>query len=254
MLSLFFRFYGDLNDFLPPEQRHREICHTINEPAAVKHPVESIGVPHPEVGAILVNGQATGFAHLVGHGDRVQVFPWTEAGPGGEGDRLRPPLPRPVRFALDTHLGQLAHYLRLLGFDTLYRNDYTDHELARIAADEDRVLLTRDRGLLKHRIVVHGHCVRETAPREQVISVLRRFELSGAVDPWCRCLRCNGLLAPVAKAAVIDQLEPKTRLYYDEFQRCTQCGRVYWQGSHFERLERFIAEVVEAAQSGDRSG
>ena len=248
MLTVTFRFHGDLNDFLPLDQREQDIVCALAERTAVKHPIESIGVPHPEVEAIGINGRAVDFAYRVGDGDYVHVYPRGEMPPLDGFVPLRPPLPVPVRFTLDTHLGRLAGYLRLLGFDTLYRNDYSDPELACIAADETRVLLTRDRGLLKHKIVTFGHCVRDTDPRRQLVDVLRRYDLVGQVRPWQRCVRCNGLLEPVEKATILDRLEPKTRLYYDEFQRCADCGRIYWQGSHFERLGWFVEGVLTEAE------
>ena len=243
MLAVTFRFYGNLNDFLPGDRRNTLIEQRMADHAAVKHPIETLGIPHTEVGAILVNRQAVDFAYRLDDGDRVEAYPPEVVHLLPAHVPLRPPTPAPVAFVADTHLGQLAAYLRLLGFDTLYRNDYDDHHLARISADEERVLLTRDRGLLKHKQVVHGYCVRETAPRQQIVAVLRRYELASAVQPWRRCTRCNGLLQPVAKAAILDRLEPKTKRYYDEFQQCDSCGQVYWKGSHFERMQAFVREV-----------
>jgi uncharacterized protein with PIN domain len=147
-------------------------------------------------------------------------------------------------------LGVLATYLRLLGFDALYRNDFGDPELATIAADEGRVLLTRDRGLLKRKIVTYGHCLRATAPRRQVVAVVKRFALAGQAQPWQRCLRCNGLLETVEKAEVFDRLQPKTQRYYEQFQRCTACDRIYWQGSHHAHLAELVAAVLQEAGAG----
>ncbi len=244
MFTVTFRFYSALNDFLSSQRPEGPIVCTLKEHAAVKHPIESIGIPHPEVGAIYANDRPVDFTYLLRDGDHVDVFPC-----GGLADLedylpLRPPAPQPVRFILDTHLGQLANYLRLLGFDSLYRNDFTDEEIARLAEAEQRVILTRDRGLLKRKIVVHGYCVRETAPRQQITSVLRRYELAGQVDPWSRCARCNGMLVTVEKDEVLQLLEPKTRLHYEEFQRCSACGQIYWQGSHFEKLADFVMQVL----------
>ena len=248
MFTTTFRFYGSLNDFLPLAQREREIVQVLPEAAAVKHPIESLGAPHTEVEAIIVNGRAVTFGYHLQDGDHVEVYPLELAHLLNGCLPLRPPLLGPVRFVADTHLGRLAAYLRLLGFDTLYRNDYDDHQLARIAAEEGRVLLTRDRGLLKHKLVVYGCCVRETAAQQQVISVLRRYGVRDQVQPWQRCVHCNGLLHAVEKSAVMDRLEPKTRLYYKDFQQCEACGQVYWQGSHFERMAGFVAAVLRAAQ------
>ncbi len=135
-----------------------------------------------------------------------------------------------MRFVLDTHLGQLAVYLRMLGFDAVYSNDATDAVLAGISSAERRVLLTRDRGLLKRKIVEYGYCVRQTEPRAQLVCVLRRYDLAAAAQPWRRCVHCNGLLHPVDKAAILDRLEPKTKRYYDEFQQCEACGRSTGRG------------------------
>jgi uncharacterized protein with PIN domain len=138
----------------------------------------------------------------------------------------------------------------MLGFDTLYQNDYPDEELARISSQEGRILLTRDRGLLKRSAVTHGYCVRETDPREQVREVLQRFDLFGAVKPFRRCMRCNSILQPVAKEAISHRLPPKTRQYYDEFRICRACDQVYWKGSHYQRMQRFIQSVLAQEQNG----
>jgi len=243
-MQVTYRFYGSLNDFLPQKQRYTEIALSLTEHAAVKHPIESLGVPHPEVDAILVNRTPVDFSYRLQDSDRVEVYPQEVTHLLRRHLPLRPPLPSPVRFVADTHLGQLAAYLRMFGFDTLYRNDYEDAQLAEIAASEQRVLLTRDRGLLKRKIVVHGYCVRELEPRVQVVSVLRRYRLGASVQPWQRCTHCNGPVRAVHKADVLDRLEPKTKRYYDEFQQCTVCGQVYWRGSHFEQMAVFVDAVL----------
>jgi hypothetical protein len=204
-----------------------------------------LGVPHGEVDLILVDGRSVGFDHIVDDGQRISVYPVFEALDVGQVTRLRPRPLRETRFVLDTHLGQLARYLRLLGFDTLYRNDYEDPELAEIARDDGRLLLTKDRGLLKRKIVSRGYCVRETDPVLQLQEVVSRLDLRGQFEPFKRCLRCNGLIEAVAKAAVVDELPADTRRYYDEFRRCTACGRVYWKGSHYERMRKFLALTLD---------
>jgi uncharacterized protein with PIN domain len=244
MVTATFHFYGDLNDFLPEVQRNHAVVQQMAEHAAVKHPIESLGVPHPEVEAILVNGCLVDFSYRLQDGDRVEVYPQDMAHLLTGYLPLRPRLPLPLRFVADTHVGRLAAYLRMLGFDTLYRNDYDDHQLAGIAANDQRVLLTRDRGLLKHRSVVYGYCVRELNPHFQLLSVLRRFQLRDSVQPWRRCTHCNGLLEAVDKGAILDRLEPKTKLYYEAFQQCDTCGQIYWQGSHFDRMTAFVETIL----------
>lgn len=241
----FFRFYAELNDFLPAEKRQRTFAHCFELSSSVKDMIESLGAPHTEVDLILVNGESVDFSYLVQDGDRVSVYPMFEAIDISPVLRVRPEPLREPRFVLDVHLGQLAVYLRMLGFDTLYRNDYEDAELARISSQEGRTLLTRDRGLLKRNIVTHGYCLRTTQPRQQLVEVLRRFDLLGSITPFLRCLHCNTLLETVDKADISHNLPPKTVQYYNHFRRCPGCGRIYWQGSHFKRMQQFVEGVLQ---------
>jgi uncharacterized protein with PIN domain len=237
------RFYAELGDFLAPGRRQIAFDQAVKDRASIKDVIESLGVPHTEVDLILVNGESVDFSYHVQDGDRISVYPVFEAFDITPLVRVRPHPLREPRFVLDTHLGKLAGYLRLLGFDSLYRNDYEDHRLVQISHRERRAVLTRDRGLLKHRLVTHGYYVRETDPERQVVEVLRRFDLGRAIAPFQRCMRCNGVLEPVAKDQVVDRLLPKTRQYYDEFSQCAGCGNLYWKGSHHERMLRFVDSV-----------
>ena len=242
--SVTFRFYAELNDFLPPAKQQRPFTHNFIFGGSVKDMIESLGVPHTEIDLILVNGQSVDFSYQVQHGDRISVYPVFEAFDISPLARLRPQPLRETRFVLDVHLGRLATYLRMLGFDTLYRNDFDDAELAHISSNEGRILLTRDRGLLKRSIVTHGYCLRTTRPRQQLVDVLHRFDLFKSINPFLRCMRCNGPLEPVDKEVIIDRLPPKTRQYCNEFHRCRDCDQIYWKGTHYERMLRFIEEVV----------
>lgn len=236
-----FCFHGELNDFLPESKKWRTITSTFNSDQSVKHLVESLGVPHTEVACILVNGEQVGFGYLVRYGDRVDVFPhMSRSFHGGQDGE--------PRFVLDSHLGRLAHYLRMLGFDTLYRNDYTDDELAEISDLDERTLLTRDRRLLMRSRVQQGYWMRHKIPREQLVEVLHRFDLCDQVAPFRRCIHCNGLLQPVSKDKVLHRLEPLTKKYFEQFRICPECEHIYWQGSHFERMQRFIEQVVAEAR------
>jgi uncharacterized protein with PIN domain len=219
--------------------------HVFQGRVSIKDMIESLGAPHTEVDLILVNGESVDFAYLVQDGDRVSVYPLFTSLDVAPLTRVRPkPLGKP-RFVLDTHLGRLASYLRMLGFDTLYRNDYADEELARLSSEQGRILLTRDRGLLKRALVQRGYCVRETQPRQRLLEVLRRFDLFEAIAPFRRCIRCNGSLRPVSKQAIAHRLPPQTRQYYDEFHVCEGCEQVYWKGSHYQRMQEFISWVME---------
>jgi uncharacterized protein with PIN domain len=153
----------------------------------------------------------------------------------------------PIRFILDVHLGKLARWLRLLGFDTLYRNDYDDPEIVEIAAAEARTILTRDTGIMKRRAVTRGYLVQSTNTEEQLREVIEYYQLQDQIQPFHRCLVCNGLLAAVEKVTILDQLEPNTMRYYDTFFQCTACGRIYWRGTHYERMQEFLARLdIEA--------
>jgi uncharacterized protein len=227
-----FLFLGRLNDFLPRDQRGKAIAVDFRGRQSVKHLAESLGVPHPEIGQVQVNGQAGTLSAITQDGDRVELRPLPDGCP------LEP------RFVLDNHLGRLAAYLRMLGFDCLYQNYFDDQEMAEIAQQEERILLTRDRRLLMRKAVTHGYCVRSLDSLEQLGEVVQRFDLKARIRPFHRCLRCNHPLEPVAKELVLDRLEALTRLYFDEFQICPACKQIYWKGSHFERMQSLIEQVV----------
>ena len=239
-----FRFYEELNDFLRPEQRRRSFEHRFDGSPAVKDAIEALGVPHTEVDLILVDGEPAGFDRRLEGGERVAVYPMFESIDIGPIARLRPRPLRVPRFVLDAHLGKLARILRLLGFDTLWDGDADDPELAALARDQERILVTRDRGLLKRSIVTRGYCPRSSDPMEQAQEVVRRFDLAPAARPFSRCLRCNGLLREVAAEAVADAIPPRVRARTNRYFQCGSCGRVYWEGSHTTALRRRVEELL----------
>ena len=206
MRSANFRFYAELNDFLPTDRKAGSFDHTFKGQPAVKDTIEALGVPHTEVDLIIANGVSVDFSYLLHDGDRVSVYPVFESIDVAPVLRVRPQPLREIRFVLDIHLGRLAGYLRMLGLDALYRNDYRDEELAHLSSQDARILLTRDRGLLKRGEVTHGYCVRETNPRKQLVEVIRRFDLVRSIKPFRLCLRCNGTLGSVRKEDIIDRL------------------------------------------------
>jgi uncharacterized protein with PIN domain len=206
--------------------------------------IESFGVPHPEIDLILVNGQSVDFHYIVNDGDRISVYPVFECLDISPLIRLRPEPLRNPRFVVDCNLGRLARYLRLLGLDCLYRNDYTDDDVATISEQQHRIVLTRDRRLLLRKIIAHGLFVRTVQPREQVREVLARLDLYRNVRTFTRCTRCNALLRSVEKHRIEHHLEPKTRKYYQQFLQCPDCSQIYWRGSHHGRAQRLIDELI----------
>jgi uncharacterized protein with PIN domain/sulfur carrier protein ThiS len=239
-----FRFYAELNDLVAPERRFRDSAVRFEGPLQLKDAVEALGVPHGEVDLVLVNGRSVPFSERLRDGDRVAVYPVLEAFDVAGLSQVRQEPLREPRFVLDGHLGRLAAYLRLLGFDALWEQQPRDEDLARVSAAEHRVLLTRDLGLLKRKPVTHGLWVRSLRPREQLREVVQRLHLERGARPFSRCLRCNGALETVEKRAVLDALPPVTRERVDEFWRCAGCAQVYWAGAHHARQRALIAEAL----------
>jgi uncharacterized protein len=238
------RLYGELNDLVPAPQRQRAMPRRWDVSPSVKDLIEGLGVPHTEVALLLANGCPVGFGYRAQDGDRIAAYPPFRTLDVSAITRVRPePLPE-QRFVADGHLGALARHLRMLGFDTAYWRDRDDKDLARISNGEKRILLTRDHQLLMRSIVQHGYWVRATEPRRQLLEVARRYRLAQEMRPFTRCLRCNGALAPVDKADIEHLLEPDTRRFYDAFWRCRSCGRVYWPGSHYARMQGWIQELL----------
>ncbi|MFL6414136.1 MAG: Mut7-C RNAse domain-containing protein [Bryobacteraceae bacterium] len=232
-VPVWFRFHDALNDFLPPDKRDTEFETLAGASDTVKHLIESLGVPHTEVGHVTVNGAPRELSQQTARADHIQVFPYTE-----------PVQVENIRFVLDGHLGRLAAYLRMLGLDTWYRAFADDPELASVASTEQRVLLTRDVGLLKRREVKVGYCVRSQKPHVQLREVARRFALHTYFAPFQRCMECNAPLAPVLKSEVAHLLPPHTRETKKEFSQCPDCKKIFWRGSHHARMAGWIEELV----------
>ena len=242
----YLRFYAELNDHLPSDQQYRTLEKPFFVSGTVKDMIESLGVPHTEIDLIIANGASVDFSYLVQDGDRIAVYPMFESVDITPVLCLRPRPLRDPKFVLDVHLGRLAGYLRMLGFDALYQSCLTDPELVRISSTERRTLLTRDRGLLKHAAVTHGYWLREPDGRRQIAEIVHRFDLAGSLRPFTRCMACNGLLQAVAKEQVRHSIPARIAERHDEFCRCPGCGRVYWKGSHHDRMLRWIRDELGA--------
>ena len=247
MVTATFRFYEELNDFLPPERRRRAFDAPCARAATVKHMIEALGVPHTEVELVLVNGDSCGFERLLADGDRVAVYPKFERFDVSTLLRVREQplrvLGQGLRFIADAHLGGLARLLRMAGFDTLYDNHIHDREIEVIAAGQHRIVLTRDRDLLKRRGVTHGCYVRALKPELQLREIVGRLDLAGSMRPFTLCLQCNAPLRTVAKEDVQHKLPPAVRARHELFVACDVCGGVFWQGSHWQRMRAVLAGV-----------
>jgi len=213
--------------------------------ATVKAVVEDQGVPHTEVDLLLVNGRSVPFSCVLHDGDFVSVYPVFESFDISGLTRVRAAPLRDTRFALDVHLGKLARLLRMLGFDAAWSRSMEDGDLVRLARRENRIILTRDRGLLKRRLVTHGYLVRRSDPRQQLAEVIHRFDLSARARLFSRCMRCNTLLVPRDRKDVQGLVPSVVAKAYESFSRCDECGRVFWKGSHWERMKKLAGEVLD---------
>ena len=238
-----FHFEGELRDFFAGSDIEFPLHYGFDRNPSVKDAIEAIGVPHTEVDTIVVNGTSVGFGYHLKDGDDVTVYP-VSSGPAALSKVLLRGNPRPV-FIVDVNLGKLARILRMLGFDARYRNDYTDHDVAGLAEKENRIVLSRDRRLLRFKAIVHGYWIRSDDPEKQVREVLGRFGLYSLIKPFNRCLECNGVIEPVEKKKILERLEPKTVLYFDEFFICSDCGKIYWKGSHYDHMNKTLENLKD---------
>jgi hypothetical protein len=237
------RFYEELNDFLSREREKKTFVHTFSGRPTIKDVIESLGVPHVEVDLILANGHSVDFNYKPDDHDLISVYPVFESLDISSVTRLRPKPLRIIKLILDVHLGKLARYMRLLGFDTLYETNLEDDQIVSISSREKRIVLTRDVQLLKNSQVTHGYWVRSQKPAEQLREVLQRLDLSKKIKPFHRCMECNGIIKEVSKQDVAELLKPKTRIHYSNFFRCDQCDRIYWNGSHYQRMVSMLHEL-----------
>ena len=237
------RFYEELNDFLPAAKRRSAFVYSFFGKPTVKTLIEEVGVPHTEVDLILINGQSVSFKHHVKDGDRISVYPQFESLDISSVTHLRPEPLRKMKFIADVHLGRLARYLRMLGFDTTYETKISDEEIIERSVKEKRIILTRDLGILKNKRVTHGYFLRQTQPQNQLKEVVRRFDLKTQITPFSRCLECNAPLIAVEKKEIEELLQQDTKLYYEIFYRCPSCQRIFWEGSHHARMMKLIASL-----------
>jgi uncharacterized protein with PIN domain len=244
MSTALFRFYEELNDFLPKEKKKTSFSYSFTGNPSVKDAIEALGIPHVEVDMVLVKGTSVGFDYRLRNDDQISVYPVFESLDISQVTHLREKPLRDPKFIPDVHLGRLAKNMRLCGLDTHYSKDLTDPEIIKISLREHRIILTRDKGLLKNRKVTHGYWVRSIKPEAQLKEVLVRFDLKSTLSPFTRCLECNRILTSVAKEEILDLLQPRTKEYYDEFKKCPACEKIFWEGSHFEKMKIYIYNLI----------
>jgi len=239
------RFYEELNDFLPVKRKKVQFEHSFFGQPTIKDIIESLGVPHTEIDLILADGKSVDFSYIPKENILISVYPVFESIDIKDVTLLHPEPLRTIRFILDVHLGKLARYLRVLGFDTVYENDLQDNVIIEKALEEERIILTRDIGILKNGKVTHGYWIRSQNSREQLKEVVQRFDLHDRFKPFARCTNCNSLIDPIEKEEVVKLLKPRTKKEFQNFYQCTGCKKIYWHGSHYEDMMRFIDSFVE---------
>jgi uncharacterized protein with PIN domain len=233
-----------LNDFLPHEFRQKQFVHPMKTPVTVGEAIESLRIPLSEVDLVLVNSQACSMRTHIFENDFISLFPTFETLDISELKGTHTPALRVTCFVLDAHLGKLAKYLRMLGFDSKYRNDYEDDEIIELAAKEKRIILTRDKLLLKSGRITHGYYVRSTDKHDQLREVVQKFDLYSQFRSFTRCMTCNRELVPRSKEEMEHLLPQDISNLYHEYFFCPDCNKVFWQGSHFKRMESFIRDLT----------
>ena len=251
MVRATFRFYEELNDFLPSERRQRAFDCECARAATAKHMIEALGVPHTEVELLLVNGESVGFGRLLADGDRVAVYPKFESLDISSLLKVRDQPLRRLRFIADVHLGGLARLLRMSGFDTLYDSHFDDQEIAETAARDGRIVLTRDRELLKRRIITHGCYVHALKPALQLRELFERLDLARSARPFSLCLHCNRPLREIDPELARPRLPPRIGVLYSRFLSCDTCDRLYWEGSHWRSMCALLAPLLVVDKSGE---
>ncbi len=246
-----FRFYAELNDFLPRQKRFKTFLYTFNLNPSVKDAIEALGIPHPEVDLILADSKSVDFSYRLREGDLISVYPTFELLDIGLVTRLRPKPLRISKFILDVNLGKLARKLRLFGFDSLYSNSFKDKEIIEISLEEKRIILTRDMGLLKDKRTTHGYWVRSTDIHTQINEVVSKYDLYSAMKPFSICLECNGKIMSTAKEEIEHLLLPKTKKSFDEFYRCDVCKKIYWKGPHYLKMAAFVQNLQKKVSLSD---
>jgi len=242
-------FHGQLNDLLPLRQRQQETSCKLHKARSVKDLIESNGIPHTEVDVILVDSISVNFNHLLSGGESIQVYPADNVLNEHKLIHNQPEPSGERRFILDVHLGRLAGYCRLLGFDTLYRNDYDDPTLADISADQQRILITCDRKLLTRKKISYGYLMRSRIPQQQIVELVDRYRLLDHPTHEARCMECNGIIKAVSKEKIKDQLQPLTKKHYHSFYQCDRCQKIYWKGSHYSKMLQMIDSIKSRCRS-----
>ena len=245
MSKVTFRFYEELNDFLPKHRRKIDFETTYKGKRSIKDMIEALGVPHTEVDLILVDGNSVDFDYILQDGDRVSVYPVFEALNITSVTHLRKTPLRRNMFIADINLGDIVKYMRALGFDIYYDVLFSSREIIDISKTENRIILTKSRKLLKFKEVTHGIFIRPGTTIEQIRRIIDYLDIKDDIKPFSRCLRCNSLLSAIEKKNILDRIPPKTMELCDEYVQCQSCDKIYWKGTHFINMKRTLKQILD---------
>jgi len=244
-----FRFYEELNDFLPKHRRKTDFEATFKGKRSIKDMIEALGVPHTEIDLILVNGNSVDFNYILQDEDRVSVYPVFESLNITNVTRLRKIPLRRTKFIADINIGDIVKYMRVLGLDLYYDPLLSTREIIEISKRENRVILTKSRKLLKFKDVSHGIFIRPGTTTEQIRRIIDCLDIKDNIKPFSRCLRCNTLLNIVLKEKIIDRIPPKTKEFCNEYVQCRSCNKIYWKGTHFINMEKVVGQILDQPES-----
>ncbi|RZB34543.1 MAG: uncharacterized protein SRB1_00311 [Desulfobacteraceae bacterium Eth-SRB1] len=237
MLQLTISFPEEFNCFKRRKNKGPEIIYTLEQKTSIKHIIESLGVPHTEIGKIFAEDKEVDFNYIPVNSQKITVLSITPPFDVTRPSFLRPEPLQKIRFVVDVNVGKLALLLRMLGLDAVYSPKYVDRDILYFSGKEKRIVLSKDTGLLECRQVIFGRHVRSIYPDDQLIEIIKFFGINGPFKFFIRCLRCNKKLVPINKKDILHRLEPKTKRYFNRFKICPQCRRIYWQGSHHEKMK-----------------
>lgn len=236
-------FHGNLADLLKKEYHQGMVQYELTRRASIKDIIESLGIPHTEIGKIVVQGQEANFDHIPGKELEIHVYPMTGSALAALPSILWQECWDFNRFMVDVNALKLARNLRIAGIDTTIVPDSNLIDIGLLAAEQARVLLTRNRQLLKCSTVMFGQLLRSEDHLDQLREVVSRFGLKSHFQPFSRCLTCNGRLESVAKEEIEHLLEPLTKRYYTIFKRCQHCRTIYWHGSHMQHMQAILDQI-----------
>jgi uncharacterized protein with PIN domain len=154
-----------------------------------------------------------------------------------------------VRFIVDENVGKLARWLRMMGFDSLFFNGEDDSQMVKQALAEDRVLLTRDTGIMKRRVIINGRLkavlMESEEPERQMQQLMAALNIKEHSRPFTLCLECNQPLVDRSPAEVKDRVPPYVYKTQTQYMECPECRRIYWRGTHWKAMLSKLEKLAD---------